>query len=119
MQKLIPPTSVNPTLICLAVLKKSRDSVPNPLLLNPWQREVGVHSVEDEVVLLRGEEIGVEREIVQTSVEIEVDSEAAEAHIVDSFPGDSAQHGDFETENVMSVNICVPFVARNRIVFIV
>lgn len=82
-----------------------------------------MHSVEDEVVPLGEEEIGVGREIVQTSVESEVDSEAAEAHIVDSFPGDSAQHGNFETENRKCdvSDIFVPFVAlsRNHIVFLV
>lgn len=97
MWKLTPPTSVSPTLTCLVVLKKLRDSAPNPRLLNLWQREVEEHNEEDVAVLL-GEGIEVERETAQTSVEIEGDSEAVAAHIVDSHP-DSAQHANFETEN--------------------
>lgn len=85
------------TLTYLVALKKSRDSVPNPRLLNPWQSEVGVHSVEDGAVPLQEEEIGVGREIGQTSVEIEGDSEAVEVHTVDFLPDENAQHASFET----------------------
>lgn len=116
------PTSVSPTLTCLVVLKKSRDFVPNPHLPNPWQREVGVHHVADGAVPLREEAIGVGKEIAQTSAESEVDSEAVEAHIVDSLPDDNAHRANFETENrkcdVSDIFVPVVALGRNHIVLL-
>lgn len=90
---------MSPMLICLVVLRKSRDCVPNPHLLNPWQREVGGQHEEVGVVKAQVEEIAVETETGRTSVETEVDSEAVVVHIVDSFH-DNTQHDFFvETEN--------------------